>query len=64
MGSVNTDVGVLDKPASVEQIVQLASGPFFDDQYPILRWFRTGDVMLKQVCDHFRLYHPSVLTTI
>ena len=43
------DHGVLDKPASVEQIVRLASQPFFDEHYPILRWFRTADVMVKQV---------------
>lgn len=49
MGSEGTGDNVLDRPANVEQIVKRASEPFFDDHYHILRWFRTGDVMLKQV---------------
>jgi len=64
MSSENTDAGVLDKPASAEQIVKLASEPFFDNQYPILRWFRTGDVMLKQVCFHSSSHRLSILTMI
>jgi len=64
MSSGNADAGVLDKPASVQQVVQLASQPFFENQYPILRWFRTGDVMLKQVCFHSSSHRLSILTMI
>lgn len=49
MQSEDMGPSALDKPTNVEQIVRLASEPFFDEQYPILRWFRTADVMVKQV---------------
>jgi len=33
---------------NVEQIVKLASEPFFDTNYPMLSWFRTANLMVKQ----------------
>jgi len=38
----------MEKAMSVEQIVKLASEPFFDTNYPMLSWFRTSNLMVKQ----------------
>lgn len=38
----------MEKPVNVEQIVKLASEPFFDTNYPMLSWFRTANLMVKQ----------------
>lgn len=40
---------LLDKPMSVEQIVKAAAEPFFDPEFSVQNWFRTADLMLKQV---------------
>jgi len=39
----------MDKPVSVEQLVKDAGHTFFDVQFPMANWFRTADLMLKQV---------------
>ena len=38
----------MENPVNVEQIVKLASEPFFDTNYPMLSWFRTANLMVKQ----------------
>jgi len=39
----------MDKPMSVEQLVKNAGHNFFDVQFSMANWFRTADLMLKQV---------------
>jgi STAM-binding protein len=62
---------VMEKPMSVEQIVKLASEPFFDTNYPMLSWFRTANLMVKQAeiyeregnlsMAYFLLYRHAIL---
>jgi len=47
-----TRTGLMDKPMNVEQIVKTAADPLFDPQFSMTNWFRTANLMLKQVSVH------------
>lgn len=47
--AVSSRVANMDKAMSVEEIVALASEPFFSQDFSMPNWFRTADLMLKQV---------------